>query len=153
MFIKQFYLLASMPRLFQLDDFVVLFTIVGLIVCPRFCLQSINLLILLWRVGRTSEYLSGRVGDGWGEILRWGKNGTFPRKTPHHPQAELGLSHMWSELGLNPQRWDDKRFRVLKISVLTTRPLGPPKRFPLAFSSYCFIRFLCLLIVLGRMLI
>ena len=27
--------------------------------------------------------------------LRWGKNGRFPKKkTPDHPQAELGLSHM-----------------------------------------------------------
>ena len=45
-------------------------------------------------------------------------------KTPDHPQAELGLSHMWPELGLNPQLWDDKRFRMLKISGLdhsTTR--------------------------------
>ena len=31
---------------------------------------------------------------------------------------------MWTELGLNPQWRDDKRFRVLKISSLTTRPQG-----------------------------
>ena len=39
-------------------------------------------------------------------------------KTPDHLQAELGLSHMWPELGANPQRWDDDLFRGLKISVL-----------------------------------
>ena len=33
-------------------------------------------------------------------------------------KAELGLSHMWPELGLNPQWWDnDERFRPLQISV------------------------------------
>ena len=29
------------------------------------------------------------------------------KKTPDHPQAELSLSHMWPELGSNPQRQDD----------------------------------------------
>ena len=29
---------------------------------------------------------------------------------PVHPQAELGLSHMWPELGSTPQQWDDERF-------------------------------------------
>ena len=29
-------------------------------------------------------------------------------KTPDHLQADLGLSHMWPELGWNPQRWDDE---------------------------------------------
>ena len=37
-------------------------------------------------------------------------------KPPDHPQAELGLSHMWPELNSNPQRWDDEQFRALKIS-------------------------------------
>ena len=45
-------------------------------------------------------------------------------KPPDHPHAELGLSHLWPELGSNPQRWDDDRFRTLTISVLTTRPRG-----------------------------
>ena len=39
-------------------------------------------------------------------------------KTPDHPQAELGLTHMWPKLGSNPQQWDDQRFRALKISGL-----------------------------------
>ena len=38
-------------------------------------------------------------------------------KTPDHLQAELGLSYMWPEQGSNPQRWDDERFRALKISM------------------------------------
>ena len=40
------------------------------------------------------------------------------RKTPDHPQANLGLPHMWPELGSNPQLWDDEWLRVLKISIL-----------------------------------
>ena len=39
-------------------------------------------------------------------------------KTPDHPQAELGLSHIWPEVGSNPQWWDDEWFRALKISNL-----------------------------------
>ena len=46
------------------------------------------------------------------------KTGDPREKTPDHPQAELGLSHMWPELASNPQRWDDERFRALKISGL-----------------------------------
>ena len=38
-------------------------------------------------------------------------------KTPDHLQEELGLSHMWPELGSNPQLWNEERFRALKISV------------------------------------
>ena len=43
------------------------------------------------------------------------KTGDPQNKPPGHPQAELGLSHMWPEQGLNPHRWDDERFRVLKV--------------------------------------
>ena len=39
-------------------------------------------------------------------------------KSPVHPQEELGLSHMWPELGLNTQRRDEERFRALNIRVL-----------------------------------
>ena len=61
----------------------------------------------------------------WAEsIERWGENGRFLRKTiSDHPQAELGLSHMWPELGLNPQRWDEERYRLVS---LTTRPWELP---------------------------
>ena len=49
-----------------------------------------------------------------------------------HPQAELGLSHMWPERGSNPhqtQRWDDRMVKCdNEISaLLTTRPRGPPR--------------------------
>ena len=48
-----------------------------------------------------------------------------PREKPlDRPQAELGLSHMWPELGWNPQQWDDERFRALKISILNHMATG-----------------------------
>ena len=52
----------------------------------------------------------------------WGgaKTGDPREKPPDHQQAELSLSHMWPELGLNPQRWDD----ALKISVLNHSATG-----------------------------
>ena len=46
-----------------------------------------------------------------------------PREKPPD-QAELGFSHMWPELDLNPQRWDDERFRALKINVLNHSATG-----------------------------
>ena len=45
-------------------------------------------------------------------------------KSPDHPQAELGLSHMWPELGSNPQRWDVEWFRALKISIINHSATG-----------------------------
>ena len=45
-------------------------------------------------------------------------------KPPDHPQAELGLSHVWPELGSNPQGWDDERFRALKINILNHSAMG-----------------------------
>ena len=41
----------------------------------------------------------------WTELLGGAKTGNPWEKLPDHPQAELGLSHMWTELGLNPQWW------------------------------------------------
>ena len=52
------------------------------------------------------------------QLLSGAKTGDPQEKTPDHPQAELGLSHMWPELGLKPQQWEDERFRVIKISGL-----------------------------------
>ena len=52
-----------------------------------------------------------KMGDPW-------------EKPPEHPQAELGLSHMWPELGSNPQRWADQRFRALKISGINNSAEG-----------------------------
>ena len=45
------------------------------------------------------------------------KMGDPREKPPDHPQAELGLSHV-TRSGVNPQGWDDKQLRALKISVL-----------------------------------
>ena len=41
-------------------------------------------------------------------------------------KQKFGLSHMWPELGSNPQRWDDEQFRALKISVLNHSATGAP---------------------------
>ena len=57
------------------------------------------------------------------------KTGYPWEKTPDYPQAELGLSHMWPKLGLNPQRWDDERFKVLTISSLNDWATGATKTF------------------------
>ena len=76
-------------------------------------------------------FLRGRGGGHYGpsrlfhsfwaeSIVRWGENG----RSPDHLQAEVGLSHMWPELGSNQQRWDENQFRVLKISVLNQSSTG-----------------------------
>ena len=49
-----------------------------------------------------------------GQSVGGAKTGEPREKPPRHPQAELGLSHMWPERGSNPhqtQRYDD---RVIK---------------------------------------
>ena len=51
------------------------------------------------------------------QSLGGAKMGDPREKIYDHWQAELGLSHMWPELGLNRQRWDDEWFRGLKISM------------------------------------
>ena len=40
------------------------------------------------------------------------------------PREKRSLSHTWPELGLNPQQWDDERFRLLKSSVLNHLATG-----------------------------
>ena len=50
--------------------------------------------------------------------------GDSREEPPDHQQAELGLSHMWPKLGLNPQWWDDERFRALKICDLNHSATG-----------------------------
>ena len=42
-------------------------------------------------------------------------------KPPDHPQAELWLSHMWPELGLNPQRWELFLFMIMNSIWAETR--------------------------------
>ena len=58
------------------------------------------------------------------QLLGGAKTGQPGEKPHEHPQAELGLSHICSELGSNPQRWDDERFRALKISGLNHSVTG-----------------------------
>ena len=45
------------------------------------------------------------------QLLGGAKMGDPREKTPEHPQAELGLSHMWPKLDWNLQQWDDERFK------------------------------------------
>ena len=45
-------------------------------------------------------------------------------KPPDHPQAELGFSNLWPQLGSNPQRWDDEQFRALNISDFNHSAMG-----------------------------
>ena len=71
----------------------------------------------------------GGWGWGGGGYVRCSENGNPQNKPPGHPQAELGLSHMWPELGLS--LWDDERFRVLKvISGLNHSEMGA--------AEFCF---------------
>ena len=72
-------------------------------------LQPVKIISLILS---SQSFGGAKTGDPW-------------EKKPDHMQAELGLSHMWPELGSNPQRWDDERFKALKISGLNhlaTRP-------------------------------
>ena len=76
-------------------------------------------------------------------ISTWGENRWFLRKTPDHPQAELGLSHMWPVLGSNPQWWDDKLFGVLKVKDLNHLGMGVAPDWDLRYQYYhihCIIR-------------
>ena len=61
--------------------------------------------------------------------------GDQQEKHPDHLQAELGLPDMWPKLGSNPQGLDDKRFRVLKISVLNHSAKGAASKL-LAFIDF-----------------
>ena len=58
------------------------------------------------------------------QLLGGVKTGDPRENPPEHQQAELGLSHMWY-----PQRWNDERFRVLKISVLNHTAMGATLKF------------------------
>ena len=79
--------------------------------------------IFFW--GGWSVVLRIMACQDWVEsIVRWDENRRSPVKTTRHPQAGLGLSHMWQELSSNPQRWDEKWLRVLKISVLNHSAMG-----------------------------
>ena len=63
----------------------------------------------------------------WAEsmVRGWGSMGDPREKKTHdHLQAEIGLSHIWPKLGSKSERWDDKRFRALKISNLNHSATG-----------------------------
>ena len=51
-------------------------------------------------------------------IGRWGETGVPRENHQTHPQAELGLSHMWPVRGSNlhqSQRWDDRMIKSAEI--------------------------------------
>ena len=73
-------------------------------------LRPVKIISLI--LNRVNRLVEAKTGDPW-------------EKTPDHMQAELGLYYMWLELGLNPQRWDDERFRALKISGFNHSATGP----------------------------
>ena len=62
-------------------------------------------------LSRVNHYGGAQTGD--------------PREKTHDPsQTELGLSNMRPELGSNPQRWDNERFRAQKIRVINHLATG-----------------------------
>ena len=62
----------------------------------------------------------------WAKLIsRWGENGRSPRKTTWPPTSTTSLvSYVTPKLGSNPQRWDDERFRALKIRGLNNSDTG-----------------------------
>ena len=61
------------------------------------------------------------------------KTGDPREKPPDHPQAELGS---------NPERWNDERFRALKISGLNHSATGADNSlelFKVSVSHMCYI--------------
>ena len=70
-------------------------------------------------------YISSRLFHSfWAESIARSAKSDILEKNHLSTQAELGLSHMWPELGSNPQWCDDERFRALKISVLNHSATG-----------------------------
>ena len=62
-------------------------------------------------------------------------------------QAELGLSHMWPELGSNPQWWDGEWLKALKISDLNHSATGAAWVYLFKFNSIKAITSLFCLII------
>ena len=59
------------------------------------------------------------------QSLGGAKTGDPREKPPDHPQAQLGLSHMWPEQGTthSGEMTSDLEHQIL--AALTTRPRGP----------------------------
>ena len=92
-------------------------------------IYSVLFLVVMVVGGKSPSRLFHSV---WAESIIAAKTGDPQNKPPGHPQAELGLSHMWPELCLNPHRWDDERFKVLiVISGLNHSGTGA--------AEFCFI--------------
>ena len=98
------------------------------------------LVVMVGRGGGGGYSPSRLFQSFWAESIVAAKTGDPQNKPPGHPQAELGLSNMWElglsnmwpELCLNPHRWDDERYRVLKvISGLNHSGAGA--------AEFCFI--------------
>ena len=94
------------------------------LVLVLFLFLFVLLLLLLFYSDFTARqyyFTHFKPSQSWGGA----KTGDRREKQSDFPQAELGLSHMWSQLGSNPERWDNKRFRALKISVLNHSAMRP----------------------------
>ena len=91
-------LLISHSRLNQLDSGYLQMIIQ--LKCFSFIIGNYRFLMGFFDLGFTAP---SRLFHSFsaGSIVRWGENGRSPRKNTDHTQAELGLSHMWPELGSN----------------------------------------------------
>ena len=65
---------------------------------------------MVWQTAQTNFFFFGLTAcqDYFthfepSQSLGVAKTGDLREKPPDHPQAELSLSHMWPELGSNPQ--------------------------------------------------
>ena len=75
-----------------------------------------------------------------GQLVGGAKTRDPREKTPDHPQAEQGLSHMWPELGLNPQWW----VRALKISGLNHSTTGAAMEIIITKTQFYFYLYVIL---------
>ena len=94
---------------------------VALLVIFIYILFSYSFFVFLWGggvLGGLTAHQDYFTHFQPSQSLGGAKKGDLREKQPDHPQAQLVLSHMWPKLGSNLQRWDDKRFRALKISSL-----------------------------------
>ena len=63
-------------------------------------------------------------------------------KTPDYPQAELCFSHMWPELGANPQRWEKDRKNELLGKTLIWLQFQEFSTSGSLFLWWCYERFI-----------
>ena len=98
------------------------------------CSSSLELSVKIFYLG---FYGQARLFHFWAEsLIRWAKTGDPWEKPSDHPQAELGLSHTWPELGSNPQRWDE---RFNHSATRGTWSVKKAKIHPIPFPAFSFL--------------